>query len=95
MDQTGKKSKLSYVLSAIQTTLYDIKECVSGIIQSTNEILCIGSTVNYMRGTNKDLVNHGEQTNYKCLVGIKEHIVIENNMPVTSVCHIVKQRTTL
>ncbi|VDI68807.1 Hypothetical predicted protein, partial [Mytilus galloprovincialis] len=88
-----KDSKMAFVLSSVQTSLYEIETTLTFIQTSTTRILQIGPVCNGFQKPMLSLVDLSVQANYKCLVGMTKSMKETYNIPKTHYCNFVKQRT--
>ena len=65
-----KKSNLAFAISAIITSIYDIKSCVNNLLKIIDQLCNVIATLNGTKYVTDTTVNVSELSNYKHIVGV-------------------------
>ena len=90
-----KESKLAYVLSSIQTSLFEIKSTVEELKKSIRCLLRYGTVWADLLFPENRQVDLKYQSNYLCLAYLDEEVVNESKLPKSVYSQFIKQRSPI
>ncbi|CAC5376427.1 unnamed protein product [Mytilus coruscus] len=88
-----RDSKYAFILSSLQTSLYEVRRTITAIQSTTKSLLQIGAYFSGFAYPTLSSVDISEQPNYKCLIGMDKEMLIKYNIPTKVYCQFVKQRS--
>ncbi|CAC5380282.1 unnamed protein product [Mytilus coruscus] len=86
-----RDSKYAFILSSLQTSLYEIRRTITAIQLTTKNLLQIGAYFSGFAFPDISSVDLSEQLNYKRLIGMDKEMPKKYNIPTEVYCQFVKQ----